>query len=589
MALDGAFLRQIKKELEEAVDARMDKIHQVSKEELIFVLRLRGGSRKLYLSAGADSPRIHFTSTSFENPKAPPMFCMLLRKHLSGAKIVEIRQVGLDRVLQIVLETRNEMGDLVRLTGSMEIMGRHSNFILVGEDGTVIDSIKRIDDTMSSVRPVLPGMRYTLPPAQDKLILIDSTPEEIEQRVRQGKDQPLSKAILAAVQGVSPIVCREIANYACLGDDKLPSQMSGDNWDRLRFFVAKVIAAARDYTGVPTSVIDAKKKPVDYSFIDIHQYGGSMFTKTYESYSQLLDDFYTQRDNLQRMRHRSADLLKVLANNADRVARKLQLQRKELEDCGQRETLRMYGDLLNANLYAFQKGDRVARVQNFYDEMKEIDIPLDVRKTPAQNAQKYYAEYRKADTAEKKLRELIAQGEDEAVYLDSVFDALARAQSNDELAAIRQELEGQGYVRVRRSEGKGWKKPKEQKLRPKRYRSDDGFLILVGRNNIQNDQLTLKDSRGRDVWFHTKNIPGSHTVVVSEGQEVPDSTLHQAAILAATNSKAAESSQVPVDYTLIKNVKKPRGAKPGMVIYVDYQTAYVTPDLELEKRLSEEQ
>ena len=244
MALDGAFLRQIKKELEEAVDARVDKIHQVSKEELIFVLRLRGGSRKLYLSAGADSPRIHFTSTSFENPKAPPMFCMLLRKHLSGAKIVEIRQVGLDRVLQIVFETRNEMGDLVRLTGSMEIMGRHSNFILVGKDGTVIDSIKRIDDTMSSVRPVLPGMRYTLPPAQDKLILIDSTPEEIEQRVRQGKDQPLSKAILAAVQGVSPIVCREIANYACLGDDKLPSQMSGDNWDRLRFFVAKVIAAA---------------------------------------------------------------------------------------------------------------------------------------------------------------------------------------------------------------------------------------------------------------------------------------------------------------------------------------------------------
>ena len=591
MALDGALLRQIKHELEGClIGSRVDKIHQFSREEMVFVLRLRepaaDGSRsaKLYLSAGADSPRLHLTSSSFENPKSPPMFCMLMRKHLGSAKLLEIRQVGLDRILHLIFETRNEMGDLIELTVAIEIMGRHSNIILIDENGRVIDSIKRIDDTMSSVRPILPGVHYTLPPAQDKLDLITSTPEQIEQRLIEGKDTPLSKALLAAVQGVSPIVCREVANYVFVGDDRVISEMTPDHFDRLRFFLSRVILMARDYTGTPTSVIDSRKKPMDFSFLDIHQYGGSMFTRTYDSYSQLLDDFYTQRDNIQRMRHRSSDLLKVLANTADRIARKLSLQQKELADCSDRETWKIYGDLISANLYSIQKGDRTARLINFYDEAQsEVVIPLDPRKTPAQNAQKYYGEYRKADTAEKKLRELIEEGQQEAVYIDSVFDALTRAQTNDELTAIRAELAEQGYLRKK---GSAAKKGKEPKLAPKRYRSDDGFTILVGRNNVQNDQLTLKEARGRDYWFHTKNIPGSHTIVVSDGQEVPDSTLHQAAILAAVNSKAAESSQVPVDYTLIKNVKKPRGAKPGMVIYVSYQTAYVTPDLELEKRLA---
>ncbi len=591
MALDGALLRQIKHELEGClIGSRVDKIHQFSREEMVFVLRLRepaadgARSAKLYLSAGADSPRLHLTSSSFENPKSPPMFCMLMRKHLGSAKLLEIRQVGLDRILHLIFETRNEMGDLIELTVAIEIMGRHSNIILIDENGRVIDSIKRIDDTMSSVRPILPGVRFTLPPAQDKLDLITSTPEQIEQRLIEGKDTPLSKALLAAVQGVSPIVCREVANYVFVGDDRVISEMTPDHFDRLRFFLSRVILMARDYTGTPTSVIDSRKKPMDFSFLDIHQYGGSMFTRTYDSYSQLLDDFYTQRDNIQRMRHRSSDLLKVLANTADRIARKLSLQQKELADCSDRETWKIYGDLISANLYSIQKGDRTARLINFYDEAQsEVVIPLDPRKTPAQNAQKYYGEYRKADTAEKKLRELIEEGQQEAVYIDSVFDALTRAQTNDELTAIRAELAEQGYLRKK---GSAAKKGKEPKLAPKRYRSDDGFTILVGRNNVQNDQLTLKEARGRDYWFHTKNIPGSHTIVVSDGQEVPDSTLHQAAILAAVNSKAAESSQVPVDYTLIKNVKKPRGAKPGMVIYVSYQTAYVTPDLELEKRLA---
>ena len=319
MALDGTLLRQIKHELEGCLlNARVDKIHQISREEMVFILRLPqpspDGARtvKLYLSAGADSPRIHLTSASFENPKAPPMFCMLLRKHLGSAKLVALRQIGLDRILHLIFETRNEMGDLVQLTLAIEIMGRHSNIILIDEDGRVIDSIKRIDDTMSSVRPILPGVHYTLPPAQDKLNLIESTPEQIEQRLRSGKDTPLSKALLAAIQGVSPIVCREIANYVFNGDDCVVSQMTPNHFDRLRFFTARVIDMAKNYTGTPTSVIDARKKPVDFSFMDIHQYGGMMFTRTYDTYSHLLDDFYTQRPTLKAVDPATGEVTPVL-------------------------------------------------------------------------------------------------------------------------------------------------------------------------------------------------------------------------------------------------------------------------------------
>ncbi len=582
MALDGSFLRQLKHELEENIlDARVDKVHQVSREELILILRSRNGNCKLYISAGADSPRIHLTGTSFENPKTPPMFCMLMRKHLIGARIISVEQLGLDRILTITFETRNEMGDMVQIKGIIEIMGRHSNFIVVDEEGRIIDAMKRVDDTMSSVRPVLPGMRYVLPPAQDKLLLTEASLDEMLERIKNGKDVPLSKGILNAVQGLSPLVCREIANYVFFGDDRVISEMSADHWDRLRFYMKRVQDMVGEHKGTPTAIIDAKGKPQDFSFMDIHQYGGSMVTKTYDTYSQLLDQFYTQRDHVQRMKHRSADLLKFLANTSDRIARKVNLQKKELEDTAQREQWKMYGDILSANLWSIQKGDREAVLPNFYEDgMPMVTIPLDVRKTPSQNAQKYYAEYRKADTAEKKLLELIEQGEQEYLYIDSVFDELTRAATIDELAAIRTELEQQGYLRAQNRKGM-----KPQKLNPKKYVSDDGFTILVGRNNIQNDQLTLKESKGRDMWFHTKNIPGSHCIVVSEGMDIPDSTLTQAAILAAVNSQASESSQVPVDYTQIKHIKKPKGGKPGMVIYHVYNTAYVTPDLELEKRL----
>jgi len=582
MALDGAFLRLLTHELQEQLlDCRVDKVHQLSREELVLILRSSGGNKKLYISAGADSPRIHLSQSSFENPKTPPMFCMLLRKHLSGAKLCGLEQLGLDRVLRLRFEGRDELGDLVELWGVLEIMGRHSNFILVDQDGRVIDALKRVDHSMSSVRPVLPGLRYSLPPAQDKLLLTDCDLAKAEETLYNGREQLLSKALLGTFQGLSPLVCRELSSRVFGGEDLPLSQLTEAHKARLHQELLALQKQLQNFEGQPCALLDSRGKPVDYSFLPIGQYGSAYVLQRYDSYSQLLDRFYAQRDLVNRMKHRGADLLKVVNSASQRVQRKLLLQEQELRDCAQRQQWKEYGDILSANLYSLEKGQREAQLLNFYDpEQPLVTIPLDPRKSPSQNAQKYYADYRKADTAEKMLRQLLEQGRQEADYLASVLDALNRATALDELAAIRTELEGQGYLRAQKQRGM-----KPQKLSPKEYRSDDGFTILVGRNNIQNDQLTLKDAGGRDIWFHTKNIPGSHTIVLTEGKEPPNSTLTQAAILAATNSQAADSSQVPVDYTAIRYVKKPRGAKPGMVIYTVYQTAYVTPDPALEARL----
>ncbi|MBC8547181.1 NFACT family protein [Clostridiaceae bacterium NSJ-31] len=584
MALDGAFLSQLKYEIESAaLESRVDRIHQPSREELVIALRWRGGGAKLLLSAGANSPRIHFTEVAIENPKQPPMFCMLLRKHLGNAKLVAVRQIGLDRILHLDFESVNEMGDLVTLTLAVEIMGRHSNIILIGPDGRVIDAIKRIDDEMSSVRQILPGMTYVLPPAQDKLVLTDCEPEQVLERLRAGRAVELSKGLMEALMGVSPILCRELAHYAARGRELLATELDGDAADRLAFRLRGLIETLRTHTGEPTMVSEPNGRPRDFSFIDIHQYGHLMVTRRCGSYSELLDRFYSERDGMERMKVRSHDLLRLLANNSDRVARKLAAQREELKECANRERFKIQGDLINANIYRLEKGMTYFDAENFYEEgSPTVRIPLDPQYPPAKNAQRYYAEYRKADTAEKMLHTLIAQGEEEALYLDSVFDSLARATTEAELAAIREELAAGGYIKNYKARNK-----KPEKVAPHRYRSSDGFTILSGRNNVQNDQLTLRQARGGDIWLHTQKIPGSHTIVFTEGRPVPDRTMTEAAIIAAWNSRARDSAQVAVDYTPARNVKKPRGAKPGMVVYDPYQTAYVTPDKELVERLEE--
>ncbi|MCI5801110.1 MAG: NFACT family protein [Oscillospiraceae bacterium] len=583
MALDGAFLHELAHELSSVLlDSRVDKVYQPSREEIVLLMRWRGGSARLLMSAAADSPRIHFTKTNPENPKSPPMFCMLLRKHLGSGRLVEIRQLGMDRILHLVFESVNEMGDLVRLTLAVEIMGRHSNIILVGPDGRVIDAVKRIDLEMSSVRQILPGIGYVLPPPQTgKLSLLESRGDEILARIEELENTDLSKALMKVLQGVSPVLCREAASYAVRDLDVRSRELDPEQRRRLSEYLDYLSSVLREHTGTPVLLSEPSGRPREFSFVPINQYRGALLSREYPSYSELLDSFYGDRDLMERMKQRSHDLLRLLANTSDRIARRIEAQKEELGKCAQRDTLRQYGDLISANLYSLSKGMTEFSAQNFYDEaLPTVQIRLDPRLTPAQNAQKYYAEYRKADTAERMLTGLIRQGEAELEYLDTVFDALVRATREAELAALREELTAAGYLKRR-----GGQNRRPEKLAPLRYRSSDGFTILVGRNNLQNDRLTLKEAHNYDVWFHTQKIPGSHTVVVSEGRPVPDSTLEQAAVIAAYNSRARDSALVPVDYTIIKNVKKPPGARPGRVIYSDFKTAVVTPSRELSESL----
>lgn len=574
MALDGIYLSTLKDEIEKiALNSRVDKIYQPSKEEIVIGLRFRGGSVKLLISASASSPRVHFTNIALENPKVPPMFCMLLRKHLSTARLVKVRQLGLDRVLFLDFETVNELGDMVVITIAVEIMGRHSNIIIVNQDGKIIDAVKRITDEMSSVRSVLPGMTYQLPPSQDKLNLFMTEKEEVLERFKQVKNQDFAKAIMAVYQGVSPILSREIAEYATGGVELLKNDVSNFRMNRMFDYIEQLKENLKNQNNQFTIVME-KGKPKDFTVCDIAQYGSFLEKKSFESASVLLDNFYSERDRIERMKQRSHDLLKLLINLTDRITRKLSIQEQELAESENRDIYKIYGDLINSNLYQMKKGDKFVKVQNFYSEnYEEVSIKLDEALTPAQNAQKYYNEYRKAKTAEEKLVDLIEKGKEELVYIESIFDAVTRTTGESELLEIREELAEQGYLKNYKNKNKMLKA-----MPPIKYISSDGFIILCGRNNKQNDKLTMKTAKNYDMWLHTQKIAGSHVIIVADGKEIPNKTIEEAAIIAAYNSNARESAQVPVDYTLVRNVKKPNGAKPGMVIFVDYQTAYVTPD-----------
>ena len=582
MALDGAFLRHLKKEItDRALGARVDKIYQPNKEELVFLLRTRQEAFKLLLSARANSPRIHFTQYAPENPKVPPMLCMLLRKRLSGAKLVEVRQPGLERLLYLDFDAANELGDKVRLSLVIEIMGKYSNIILVDGQGKIVDALKRVDEEMSSQRLVQPGLAYELPPAQNKPCMLECQPEEIvEAIVHQPKNQSLNKGILNALQGLSPVVCREIEHQVGRGQELFTRDLTQEQRERLRFFLERLFTTVRDTAGEPYMVTKIKGKPMEFSFLNIVQYGTLASVSRWEDFSSLLDEFYEERDRQDRMRVKAQDLLRLLANASERLSRKINLQRGELARSEDREHLRVCGDLINANLYRIERGSAFADLENFYDENRLMRVKLDPALNATQNAQKYYKEYHKAKTAQQVLGEQIAQAEQELLYVDSVFDCLSRAQSESELNEIRQELREEGYLKAVRD-----KRKPPAPLAPLEFVSSEGFRILVGRNNRQNDKLTLKQANNNDIWLHTKNIPGSHTIIVTGGRQPGDATLKEAAMLAAYHSRAKDSSQVPVDYTQVRYVSKPQGAKPGMVIYVHYQTLFVTPQHELTEKL----
>ena len=581
MALDGAFLYAIRSELLPLIGGRVEKVHQPSREEIIISIRTRQGSNKLYISANAGGARVHITQLSVDNPQTPPMFCMLLRKRLGSGKLIAVRQDGLERILFLDFECVNELGDVVTVTLACEIMGRCSNLVIIDGEGRVIDSIKRVDEDMSRERLVLPGMRYEFPPRDDRLNFLTAEPDEMVSALRAVNNAELSKALIRVFEGISPILAREWTFFAGRGAHLESSTVDGDQLDRLLFAIKRTREQLLNGECCFSAVSDKEGQLKDFSFVRLSQFGTLMLTKELPSASELLDYFYSERDRVQRTKQRANDLFKLLVNLTERTSRRIAAQREELAACAERDKFKLCGDLISANMYRLKKGDSVAVLENFYEEdCPSVEIKLDVRKTPSQNAQHYYNEYKKAVTAEEKLTVQIEKGEDELQHLDSVFDSLTRASSENDIIQLRLELSEQGYIRS----GLGKAKPPKA-LPPIEYKSSDGFTILVGRNNRQNDQLTLKFAEKSDIWLHTQTITGSHVLILTDGETPPDTTIEEAAVIAAVNSRGRGSNLVPVDYCLARYVKKPAGAKPGKVIFTNYKTAFVRPDSELEQKL----
>lgn len=568
MPLDGIFLSELTQELQKCVGCRADKIHQPSKDELVLLLRSSSFTGKLLISARSGSSRLHITQGSFDNPAEPPTFCRLVRKHLSSAKITEIVQNGLDRTLFIKFMTYNEMGDTVYPFLAVELITGRANIVLCDENGRILDALKR-SDIESSARLIQPGASYTPPEKMGKLNPFCAGVEVLFGAVLSCT-KPLSAAFCAVIEGISPLVSRELAAKVSADPDGQPCDLTADEKDRLK----EVLLSLSKKEFFCPNILNDSRQAKDFSYMPITQYGVGFENETFSSYSALLDRFYSERDLAARIKFMSADLLRLISNAKARVERKLSYRLDDLEKCRDREKFRVYGELIKANLYAIEKGAKTARVQNYYDEeMSLIDIPLDESLSPSANAAKYFKEYKKSYTAEQTLTALTKKDAEEIEYLDSVLDCLSRSKTAADVNDIREELTEAGYIKR-----KALSKKRQAAPCFKEYHSPSGMKILVGRNNRENDLLTLKAASKQDIWFHTKNIPGSHVILLTEGKNPDEEDFFFAAGLAAGHSAAKESDNVPVDFCEVKYVKKPSGAKPGMVIYTTNRTVYVKPD-----------
>ena len=585
MAFDGFVTHRIVEELKNILLlGKIDKIYQPEKDELTISVRTTDGTFRLLLSAATANPRLHLSEAPRQNPINAPLFCMILRKHLSGGKIVAINQQGFDRIVRFDIECYTEMGDLTQKSLIIEIMGRHSNIILIQNDNKIIDSIKHIDFTTSGVRQVLPGLFYELPPAQDK-----SNPQEISVDALSGKisslanDVLMDKFLVSEFIGMSPLLAREIV-YRYSGDTRVVSEDCDPN--EFACHTASIIASAISGKESPCVIKDENEKPLAFSCLELTQYKGVGKIIPCDFLSYAVEEFFSARDLHDRLAQKSAGTIKTISNNIDRCQKKIAIHRDILDKSKNREKYKIYGDLLTANLYRIEQGMSAVTVENYYSEnYEEIKIDLKPELSPSRNAQRYYKLYTKAKTAEEHSSRQLKDAEEELSYLETVLDAVTRASSYADIGEIREELAEQGYI----SSGNPKKKKAQQKSRPLEFISSDGYTILVGRNNKQNDELTIKTAYSTDMWLHTKVIPGSHVIIRTNGTgEVPDNTLVEAATIAAYYSKAQKPKGVGVDYTLIKNIRKPNGAKPGFVIYETNYTVYVDPDEQLVERLKKE-
>jgi len=589
MPLDALFLSGLVEELDRSVTGgKIDKIYQPSRDEVVLALRAPAGNVRLLLSANPNYPRLQLTNLSRENPDTPPMFCMLLRKHLTGARLLAVEQVPMERVVKLRLETLNELGDRVERTLVLEAIARRSNLLLLDESGRITDCIRHVDSGLADRLPVgkqtevlrilQPGMFYRLPPAQDKRNPAAQSREELEGLLSAAPEEAQAdRWLLDTFGGLSPLVCREIAFRAGGQTDVRLHRLGQAGKTRLLDELEGVL------TGEKAPYLIRRAGGDDYSFLPVGQYEGLAQVTRAESFGALLDEFYAQRESRERVKQLGQDMLRAVTNARDRTARKIALQEKELEATRDRERLRQLGDIVTSNLHAMTKGMPRLRAVDFYaPEGGEIDIPLDPLLTPQQNAARYYKRYNKAKTAESALTEQLEKGRRELEYLDSVLENISLSEGEHDLRDIRRELTETGYLR-RPSKAKG--REKRPASKPMEFRSTAGLRITVGKNNTQNDLLTCKMAYKSDIWLHTQKIHGSHVILWTEGG-IPDlQSLNEAACLAAWFSQAREGDRVPVDYTPVKYVKKPAGARPGMVVYTTYETAWVHPDGELAKRL----
>ncbi len=579
MALDAALLALAARELKQTLlDAKIDKIFEPTRDEVVITLRTRTDTFKLLLSARSGSARACLTQDTFENPAVPPSFCMLLRKHLTGGRLVDLRVEQGDRLVFFEFQCTNEMGDLVRNILAVELMGRYSNLVLV-QDGRIIDALKRVDFEDSQIRQLLPGLAYTLPQKPNKPDLFAVSSAGLVAAACQ-KDLPVADALMRSCAGVGPVVCREAA-FRALGESAAQADMLSESEKTALIAAIDSIKADYEAGGKPCLACDETGKPVEFSFTALTQYGEQRLTH-YDSFSTMLEGYYSTKDRAERLRQKSKDLAKTVKNLHERAIRKQAARKEELAQSGKADQLRLYGELLQANLWAVDKGMRSVQVLNYYDG-QTIEIPLDARLNGVGNAQKYFKEYKKKQTAAKMLKKLLEEGEREIEYLGTVLYEVETATGEQALGEIRAELKSQGYLK--------YYKIRDKKQKPAdfyRYRSSDGFLILVGRNNLQNDKLTLHTARGKDLWFHVKDAPGSHTVVMSEGKDIPLTTQNEAAMLAVVHSSLAGGAKVAVDYTEVKNIRKTGDLKPGMVLYEKYETGYITPEEGIEERLREQ-
>ena len=577
MPLDAICLSAVVREIAPQLEgSRIEKIQQPARDQIVLLLR---GSRRLLINAGANQPRIHLTGLLRDNPAQPPMFCMLLRKYIGGGRIVSVEQTPLERVVTLTIDAMDELGEMSRYRLVLECMGRHSNLILVSPDGHVIDCLRRVDFEMSQQRQVLPGLFYHLPPTQEKLSPLTVEEEEFNRHLAAAPaETPLDRWLLDTFTAISPLIARELVYRACGSTDSRAEEDGGHLWGV--FFAWQ--QAVNEGNMVPYTLLKDGKYS-DFTYLVPQQYGDFMTCREEENFCQLLDGFYEGREQAERVRQKGQDLLKTVTNARDRVRRKIALQEKEYAQTLDRDHLRICGELITANLYRMERGASKVTVENYYEpDCPSVEIRLDPRLSPQENAARYFKQYNKAKTAEKILAQQLQLGREELSYLESVLQQLQQAETEQDFNDIRAELTEGGYIRNR-----GKKQPGFQRAsKPREFRSSTGLRILVGRSNQQNDRLTTKTAGPRDIWLHTQKIHGSHVILCTDGAQPDEQSLWEAAVLAAYYSQGREGSKVPVDYTPVRYVKKPAGAKPGMVTYTTYQTMYVTPEAELAKKLS---